>query len=439
MQPKFKSILNDEQLQNNDIIQEYLNFSFNRRKAKKDFKLYINICKIYDHDQKVIETILNNIPVLGYYKDYFYILQFSRNDNLNKYIYDLVINQLNQDLENIKLNKSISTLGKWLPRENSKINKITNFVDKFNNLFYPQVPLLTARKKYRKLKSMINDKLGTLEAKLCTKQYDKIDFNKVSHTSLVRNKETILKNNDSKELLDKHEFEELKKMDLNVFIKKIINNTYDHKLLQRVWDTNRFCQDIPYLDQYIGKSKCFIDLSKDSFSIDLHFHAIGMALLVNHFSNIDHKLIVNNRQVQLNNSINIVEQVNKLMNLCGPIRGSDGGPCKMIDLSKIELEDKNTMIVVSNKPLNYHEEKYNAIQLTKSNAENYNLIFYNGDKVRTFIRRDYNYKLDKKKHNRKINDIIKKSDPIFNNNLCFNVFIILFILWIFYKMHWILI
>lgn len=384
MKPVFKSILNDEQLKSPETRQEYLKFSFDKRLAKKDFKLYINICKIYDYDSISIELLLNNIPTLGYYKDYFYILQFSKNNNLTKYIYDLIIKQMNQDVENLKKNKSISTLGKWLPRENSKLNKITGFVDKFNAIFYPDTPLLAARKRYRKLKSLINNKLGTLEAKLCTKQYDKIDFSKVSYNAVERNKETLLRNEESKELLENHELAELKKLDLNIFFRKVINGKYNAEVLQRVWDTNRFCQEIPYFDQYVGKSRCFVDLSKDSFSNDLHYHAIGMALLVNHFSTLDNKLIVCNNQIQINNSENIVKQTNTLMNLCGP--------CKTLNLDKIDndLENKNTLIIISNKQIDYSNKKYNIIQLTKPNRENYNLTYYNGDKIRTITRKDYN-------------------------------------------------
>src|SRR5207245_2961042 len=109
------------------------------------------------------------------YKDYFYILNFSKNTNLDDYIYNIIINQLKEYLKNIKCKKQISTLGKWLPREKSEINKKINFIDKFNSKFYPDFAIYSARKRYRKLKSMLNKNLGTLEVNLCAKNYDKID------------------------------------------------------------------------------------------------------------------------------------------------------------------------------------------------------------------------------------------------------------------------
>ena len=134
----FKKILNDIQLKDIELVKEYLKFSFRQRKAKKDYKLYINICRIFDVYPDTIKELLDNIPTLGYYKDYFYVLKFSRNATLSKYIYDIVVKQLKIDMQHIKSkqNDKITTLGKWLPRETSKINKETNFIDNFTEIFY---------------------------------------------------------------------------------------------------------------------------------------------------------------------------------------------------------------------------------------------------------------------------------------------------------------
>lgn len=153
---KYTKILSDEEIQDTTLVQDYIAKSFNKRKPKKSNKLYINISNIYTVYPRLVENILNELPKLGYYKDYFHILSFSKNYQLNTYIYNIIINQVNEDLKNLKLNKPISTLGKWLPSENSKINKKINFIDNFNALFFPKnlkLTKFTLRKKYRQMKT----------------------------------------------------------------------------------------------------------------------------------------------------------------------------------------------------------------------------------------------------------------------------------------------
>ena len=77
-------------------------------------------------------------------------------------------------LDNLAKEKKISTLGKWLPREKSSINKKCGFVDKFCKLFFPKIKnKFQARREYRKTKTLINQKLGTIETKICGKLYKK--------------------------------------------------------------------------------------------------------------------------------------------------------------------------------------------------------------------------------------------------------------------------
>ena len=140
-------ILSDDDIQDVDKVKLYLAESFSKRKPKKSNKLYINLCNIYNLYPNLIENILNDISKLGYYKDYFHILYFSTNYKLNNYIYNLVISQIKSDLENLEPGKKISTLGKWLPSEGSKINKKINFIDKFNSLFWEKENKFTLRKK----------------------------------------------------------------------------------------------------------------------------------------------------------------------------------------------------------------------------------------------------------------------------------------------------
>lgn len=437
MDKKFRKIFNDDELKDKNFVEEYLETSFRRRKAKKDFKLYINICKIYDHYPKTVEELLNNIPELGYYKDYFYIFMFSRSDSLNEYILNFVVNQLHKDVEALKNNNQVSTLGKWLPRENHKINSKSNFIDKFCEKFYPGIEQMAARRKYRKLKTDLNSKIGTLEAKVCTKQFDQIDFNKVSYKSLERNMETLLKNEECKEKLEEHELSQLKRLELHQFTKEILSDKHKSEFLQEVWNHNRFVMEIPYMEKQIGKSICFIDLSQDSFSCDLYLHSVGMALLINEFSVLDDKVYLSNnagqKQIQLEG--NIVNQAQGLMKLCMPL--------KELKIEEIyDLSQKagaKTIIVVSNKEIKYEyfeNKKVNLLHFTKKNFDNYKISYYNGDRVKHLVR--YNDKLTKNlikfnKEKKDMKDIIVESGELHDHMTPLITILVLFVVLMFVK------
>jgi|688.fasta_scaffold239712_2 hypothetical protein len=435
---KYFKILDKTDLNDIEMVKEYLKISFKNRKAKKDYKLYINIVNIYSHYPETIKELLDNIPSLGYYKDYFYILMFSKNDDLNEYIYNIVINQINNDLNNLKENKEISTLGKWLPRENHKINKNCNFIDKFTEKLYPNITdPMSRRKKYRKMKTMLNEKLGTIESKVCTKQFDKIDFNKVSYNGLKRNKESLIKNEIAKNKLDEYETSKLRLMNISEFTKELIVGNHSIEKMDKLWEINRFRMEIPYIDKLIANSICIIDLSKDTYENGGEYFALGMALLVNHFSLLEKKILVcNNNYVSLNG--NIKDKLSQLLRYVGP--------CKEIDLNKYyqmatEVNTINTctnIIFITNKKIENIEEKLGDKKITfiqfKPSFDNYDIVYYNGDKLRTI--KKYMRKTERKKQESKdINEIIKDSSEFTDTRTPVMIIMVLFLFWVILAWH----
>lgn len=438
MLTKFKYILNEDELNNITTIKEYLQFSFRKRKPKKDYKLYINICKIYDSYPNTIIELLDNIPTLGYYKDYFYILMFSRNTKLDTYIHNIIINQLNLDLKNLKENKEISTLGKWLPREQSKINKRCNFIDKFNLLFYPYITdKFSARRKYRKLKTMLNVKLGTLEAKMCTKKYEEINFNKVPYLALKRNMDSLMKHDECKQKLDDHEISVLKKMSLSEFIKTLLSDTHQIDRLTKVWENNRFRNEIPYIDKLISNSVCIIDLSKDTFSNGSENFTIGMALLIDHFSLMENRVIVcNDDIIKLNGTI--LERAQKLLQYASP--------CKEINIEKyydlvIKNNSKcNNIIFVTSKQINNIEflcdKNMTMLQYT-ADYDSYDIVHYNGDKVRRFVKYEHkNLDNIEESDKKSISNIIQSSSELKDKSGIYFLMFLMFLLILTRIMEW---
>ncbi|QKF94517.1 hypothetical protein QKU48_gp1059 [Fadolivirus algeromassiliense] len=430
---KFKKVLRDNDLKDLDTVKEYLSISFQKRRSKKDYKIYINICKIYNQYPETIKDLLDCIPKLGYYKDYFYILMFSRNNELSEYIYDIVIKQLNEDLQNLKEGKQISTIGKWLPRENSKINQQCHFIDVFNSKFFPDCERFNARKRYRKLKTMLNDKIGTIEAKICTKQMDKIDFSKVSHNGLERNKETILKDDMAKVKLDAHIKSTLKRMSMSEFIKEVMTNMHDQETVNNLWEHNRFSMEIPYINRMMCNSVCIIDLSKDTYNDDAQYFAIGMALLTDQFSTLTNKTFVcNDNMVKLTGGVK--EKIDQLTKFCGP--------CKPINISKyydlvtkcnVENPCKN-ILFVSNKEIQNIEwladKKMTLVQF-KPYHEGYDIVFYNGTDIKQFRKYTIKQYGDNEmtiyeNKSRNIKNIIDNSDELNDRQTPVNIILILF-------------
>ena len=435
---QFKKVLNDEDLKNMDMVKSYLSFSFRQRKPKKDYKLYINVCKIFNIYPDTIKQLLDNIPTMGYYKDYFYILMFSRNSNLDAYIYNIVIDQINKDLNNLKEKKEISTIGKWLPRENCKINKQCGFIDKFNALFYPNIEdKFTARRRYRKLKTMLNIQLGTLEAKMCTKQYDNIDFKKVSHMALKRNTDALMKHDSCKVKLDEYETTTLKKMSLSAFTKELVNENHPIDKMINLWEHNRFRMEIPYIDKTVANSICIIDLSKDTFSNNAEYFTLGMASLVDQFSTLEKKVIIcNDNIITFNPTMNVQDKAKHMLKYVGPCKPIDVNKYYEMAINANKTNQCKNLIFVTNKEISNMEKlsdkKITIVQYMPGN-ENYDIVHYNGDKIRKF--RKYEHKsynpesTQKLEHKKNIKTIITSSNELNDRHSPIYIILFAFMLW----------
>lgn len=369
-------VLFDDEIQNVDKVKAYITKSFSKRKPKKSNKLYINLCNIYEVYPQVVEEVLDNIPKLGYYKDYFHVLSFANNYALKNYIYNIVITQINEDMKNMALGKGITTMGKWLPSEGSKINKKINFIDNFNKLFWTKENKLTKftlRKKYRQMKTQLNEKIGTLQSLMCTQQYDKINFDKVSHNALQRHKHHLINHEELVPKLKEHEMHIINKMSLYEFVKELFSENYDIKVLEEVWKNQTYHLKIPYLNQLISNTICVIDLSKDSFMNNAHFISIGLALLVNKFSTLKNNVIVcNNNIIRFNDGDSLLDMKNHLIKYSGPSKSINPQEYKKI----IGSEDDYTLLFVTNKHIDvninstvlqiipYYDNNYDVMMTT---------------------------------------------------------------------------
>lgn len=399
---QYKTILSDEQLLDKSFVQEYLEFSFKRRRPEKDPKLYINICKIYTTYPDTIKELLDNINKLGYYKDYFHILKYSKQPDLSNYIFDLVTTQIATDIINMKNKTNITTLGKYLPREKSKLNIKINFIDRFNETIFPNQNQFTARKNYRKLKTEFNKYLGTLESKLSTKQYEDINYNKVSHYALSRNL-TVINNHDvAANKLKEYMFNKLKSGSLTYFISCVLSHEFTEDEINNVWEFNRFLMDIPSLNnELVANSMCIIDLSKDTFTNKFEYFTIGLALLVDQFSLLKNKVFLAGHGLIDFTNKTITQKAEYLMKLCGPVRNIKLEEYLEIANNLNQNKCKN-LVFVTGKDIGNIEEILMNKQITLRQYipgfGKYYILYYNGNSIRKFCRENH------KDHNENNND-----------------------------------
>jgi len=141
------------------------------------FELYDNV------NSKICLELLHLFPFYGYYKDLvniYNICNDSKKDSYkpikNKILY-IFSDQIKSDMKNmISDPKNVSLLSKWLPRESSNINKIlykdlVKFLVSINYINTNSNP----KKEYRKIISILNKHIDTVEIKMCSNNWQHID------------------------------------------------------------------------------------------------------------------------------------------------------------------------------------------------------------------------------------------------------------------------
>lgn len=119
-----------------------------------------------------------------------------------RHICNIVVNQLRQDENNLKEERlnSLSLVGKWIPREGCpKFGWINALI---SVLYYHPTSVLEerihkneyikCRVRLRKLLSILNKNLDTIQVKQCAKQWSTIDFNHLTSKTLLVQRSALL-------------------------------------------------------------------------------------------------------------------------------------------------------------------------------------------------------------------------------------------------------
>lgn len=165
-----------------DYLLDFIVMAFQTRdvrggKGERDVAFHM-FMTIMLEKPNLVESLIRLIPEYGCWKDMWKLWMLAENSSTN--IQESIINVVKwfyfEDLS--KLDKSagntpkLSLLGKWLPREGSKYDKIAK---KLADVFYPDVAVVDDRLRlYRKECFRLSKALGVIEQKMCGKRWKEI-------------------------------------------------------------------------------------------------------------------------------------------------------------------------------------------------------------------------------------------------------------------------
>jgi hypothetical protein len=142
---------------------------------------------ISTHKSKNIEYLLSVIPEFGRWKDIFDIFEIIKDTKYEKFVIEMIKNQLETDLKAMAQNKSTSLMPKWMPREN------TSSKSRVHLARYLQQKLGMKPSEYRKKIASLNKFLNTTEVLLSAKDVKRLDYERIPSLANLKYKNTFLR------------------------------------------------------------------------------------------------------------------------------------------------------------------------------------------------------------------------------------------------------
>jgi len=213
---KYEKAFNEE----NMLAVKWLFYARDCRSGVGERRLF-RVCLDYlaKEHRDVACAILKLVPEYGRWDDLLDLL----NSDLNDDVFNIIKNQLEEDKENMKENKSISLCAKWMPSINAS-SKTTKQLARIliKKLNYNE-------KNYRKMLSQMRSFLKVVEVSMSAKKWGEINYGAVpSRANLIYSK-AFLRNDTERrqEYLDKLKRGE-EKINADVLFPHDIVNKYEH-------------------------------------------------------------------------------------------------------------------------------------------------------------------------------------------------------------------
>ena len=162
------------------LAMKWLFFARDARGGLGERRLFRVILKsLIENNPEMVIPVINLIPEYGRYDDLWCLLD---NQESAKVVYNIVDNQLVVDLNNMKRNKPISLLAKWMPSINASSAQTKKYAKQFCKVFG-----LTERE-YRQILSRLRKYLDVVEVKMSAKNWSEIRYEAVpSRANLIYN------------------------------------------------------------------------------------------------------------------------------------------------------------------------------------------------------------------------------------------------------------
>ena len=235
-----------------------------------------------------LNEVTNNIPPYGSWKDIKYFCNYYKNKTgkeehaLIKECIQIINKQLYIDFYSENKDISISLLAKWIPREKSKkFGWLFPYLayDFFNHYLQTAKSLhsiINAKNKcktnYRKIISCLNEKIDTLERKLCGQKWSTIQFEKVSSIALNKYRKSFL--NEKKDQKDLTEDRKKSEENFENFIINTKNNI--SKINVKQIGMNVFTKSAFSILNEVKKNSIYnekLELEKDLLNIQWKEHS----------------------------------------------------------------------------------------------------------------------------------------------------------------------
>lgn len=323
-------------------------------------------------------------------------------------------------------NKRCSTLGKYLPREKSKINQNCNFINNFCKHFYPdeyKKNRFAAYQLYRQLKTRFTKYLCVLEYNLCTKNYENINWNKISNYSIKKNMNTIRKESILYKSYISNKFKMFSNCSLSKFMKNIFNdkNAYDIEnnkhIIDVIWKINipKYIKKYNFTNINVSECNLIYDLSRQIFNFKQEYFVIGLILLFNEY-NCD--ISKNENLKDLNTHNNIVDKCKFLNTVSGPIENMNF--------------NENSIVIVNNN-VSHKITNYKLLFVIRNEVHYDVFIKYNNEnkQIYTQIKLEREIKIDNNDNDLvSIKNIIHKDKSLTIGINPSNIVFIIFIIWL---------
>lgn len=138
------------------------------------------------------EVAVKLIPLVATYGRFDDLFEFDADDNIWSEVFEYVDKQLAEDLANMKAEKPISLLAKWLPSINTSSSKSVALAKRFCK------HLQLSEKQYRKTLSSMRKYLNVIEQKMSAKQWSEINYEAVPSKANVKYNAAFLRNDEAR-------------------------------------------------------------------------------------------------------------------------------------------------------------------------------------------------------------------------------------------------